>query len=160
MPKLWRVVIGSLSIVLAATAAPAQQSASTVTETVTTDHDRNLNGARRVSEKVVTRTTQGKDSEEVVIETYWPTVYADRLALRQRVRRITTVRGDVTETVEETEEPPRGSPHEPMRVIRRSVTTVRRTGSDSSVTEEQVFRRDVNGRLVPVQTQIGRTSRR
>ena len=157
---LWRVVIGSFSIILAATAAPAQQSARTVTETVTTDHDRNLNGDKRVSEKVVTRTTQDKDSEEVVIETYWPTVYADRLALRRRVRRVTTVTGDVSETIEETEEPPRGSPHERMRVVRRSVTTVRRTGPDSYVTEEQVFHRDVNGRLVPFQTQIGHTSRR
>jgi hypothetical protein len=160
MAKLFRVVIGSFSMVLAATAATAQQSGSTVTETVATVRDRDLNGAQRVSELVVTRTTQGKGSEQVVIETYWPSMYAGRLALSQRVRRITTVTSDGSHTVEETEEPPRGSPHEPVRVVRRSVTTVRGTGLDSYVTEQRIFDRDVNGRFVPVQTQIERTSRR
>lgn len=160
MAKLYRVVIGSFSIVLAATSATAQPNGSAVTETVATVRDRDVNGAQRVSELVVTRTTQGKDSAEVVIETYWPSMYAGRLALSQRVRRVTTVTGDGTQTVEETEEPPRGSPHEPVRVVRRSVTTVRKTGDDSYVTEHRIFDRDVNGRFVPVQTQIERTSRR
>jgi hypothetical protein len=158
--KLLRVVIGSFSIVLVATAATAQQSGSTVTETVATVRDRDLNGAQLVSELVVTRTTQTKGSEEVVTETYWPSMYAGRLALSQRVRRVTSVTSDGSQTVEETEEPPRGSPHEPVRVVRRSVTTMRRSGPDSYVTEQRVFQRDVNGRFVPVQTQIERTSRR
>jgi hypothetical protein len=34
-----------------------------------------------------------------------------------------------------------------MRVIRRTVTTVRQIGTDRWVTERQVFERDVNGRL-------------
>jgi hypothetical protein len=96
----------------------------------------------------------------VVVETYSPTVYAYRLALSQRVHRVTTVTSDGSETVEETEEPPRGSPHEPLRVVRRSVTTVRTSGPDSHVTEQRVFERDVNGRLVPTETQIERRSRR
>jgi hypothetical protein len=158
--KLFHVVIGSFSILLAATTATAQQSGSTVTETVATVRDRDLNGAQRVSELVVTRTTQTKGSEEVVIETYWPSMYAGRLALSRRVRRVTTVTSDGSETVEETEEPPGGSPHEPVRVVRRSVTTMRRSGPDSYVTEERVFHRDVNGRFVAAQTQIERTSRR
>jgi hypothetical protein len=158
--KLRRVVIGSLSIVLAATAATAQQSGSTVSETVTTVRDRDVNGADCVSETVVTRTTTGQDREEVVIETHGLSMYAGRLTLTQRVRRVTTVTSDGSHTVEETEEPPRGSPHEPLRVVRRSVTTVRRSGPDAYVTEQQVFDRDVNGRLVPVQSNVERSSRK
>jgi hypothetical protein len=160
MVRLCRVVIGWFSIVLAATAATAQQSGSTVTETVATVRDRDLNRAQRVSEPVVTCTNQSKGSEEVVIETYWLSTYAGRMALKQRVRRVTTVTSDGSEAVEETEEPLGGSAHEPLRVVRRSVTTVRRTGPDSCVTEQRVFQRDVNGRFELVQTQTERTSRK
>ena len=45
MTRLCRVVIGWISIVLAATAATAQQSANMVSETVTTVRDRDLNRA-------------------------------------------------------------------------------------------------------------------
>ena len=55
-------------ILLAATTAVAQQSAGTVTETVTTRRD--LNGREAVSEKVVTHRTRTNDEERVVIETY------------------------------------------------------------------------------------------
>lgn len=55
--KLYRVVIGSFLIVLATTAAIAQPSGNIVTETVATVRDRDLNGAQRVSELVLTRTT-------------------------------------------------------------------------------------------------------
>ena len=71
-------------IVLAATTAMAQQSVGTVTETVTTRRD--LNGRDAVSEKVVTHRDRTKDEERVVIETYVPLEYANRLALNQRVR--------------------------------------------------------------------------
>ena len=72
-------------IVLAATSAMAQQSGGTVTESVATRRD--LNGRDAVSEKVVTHRDRTKDEERVVIETYVPLEYADRLALNQRVRR-------------------------------------------------------------------------
>jgi hypothetical protein len=39
------------------------------------------------------------------------------------------------------------------------VTTVRPSGADSYVSERQVFELDVNGRFVPVLTQIERTNR-
>jgi hypothetical protein len=71
-------------IVWAATTAMAQQSAGTVTESVTTRRD--LNGRDAVSEKVVTH--------RVVIETYVPLIYADRLELNRRVRRVKTVTQD------------------------------------------------------------------
>ena len=65
MIRLCRVVIGWITIVLAATAATAQQSANMVSETVTTVRDRDLNGARRVSEPVMTCANESKGSEEV-----------------------------------------------------------------------------------------------
>ena len=144
-------------IVLAATTAMAQQSAGTVTETVTTGRD--LNGREAVSGKVVTRRAQTNDEERVVVETYIPLMYADRLELNRRVRRVTTVIQDGSQTVEETEERNPGSPSEPMRVVQRSVTTVRKSGSDSYVSERHVWERDANGRFVPVLKQTERASR-
>jgi hypothetical protein len=144
-------------IVLAATTAMARQSAGTVTETDTTRRD--LNGREAVSEKVVTHHARTKDEERVVIETYVPLIYADHLELNRRVSRVTTVVQDGSQTVEETEERMPGSPSQPLRVVQRSVTTVRKSGGDSYVSERQVWERDANGRFVPVLTHTERTSR-
>jgi hypothetical protein len=144
-------------VVLAATTAMAQQSAGTVTETVTTRRD--LNGRDVVSEKVVTHRAQTNDEKRVVIETYLPLEYSDRLALNRRVRRVTTVTEDGSQTVEETEERNPGSPGEPLRVVQRSLTTLRRSGSDSYVSERQIFEPDGNGRFVVVRKQSEQTSR-
>jgi hypothetical protein len=144
-------------VVLAATTALAQQSAGTVTETVTTHRD--LNGRDAVSEKVVTHRVRTNEEERVVIETYLPLEYADRLALNRRVRRVTTVTEDGNQTVEDTEERTPGSPSEPLRVVQRSLTTLRRSGSDSYVSEQQIFEPDGNGRLVLVRKQSEQTSR-
>ena len=152
-----RVVTVWCWIALAATTAMAQQSAGMVTESVTTRRD--LNGRDVVSEKVVTHRDRTKDEERVVIDTYVPLIYADRLELNRRVRRVTTVTQDGSQTVEETEERNPGSPSEPLRVVQRSLTTVRKSGSDSYVSERHVFERDANGRFVPVLTHTERTSR-
>ena len=144
-------------VVLTAATAMAQQSAGTVTETVTTRRD--LNGRDVVSEKVVTHRARTNEEERVVIETYFPLESADRFALHRRVSRVTTVTQDGSQTIEETEEPNRVSPSEPMRAVQRSVTTLRRSGSDSYVTERQVFAPDINGRFVLVSRQTERTSR-
>jgi hypothetical protein len=137
-------------IALAPTTAMAQQSAGTVTETVTTRRD--LNGRDAVSEKVVTHRARINGEEQVVSETYSPLEYADRLALNRRVSRVTTVTQDGSQTIEETEERNPASPSEPLRVIQRSVTTLRRSGSGSNsyVSERQIFEPDGNGRLVLV----------
>jgi hypothetical protein len=144
-------------IVLAATPAIAQQSAGTVTETVAMRRD--LNGKETVSEKVVTHRARTNDEERVVIETYLPLEYADRLAPSRRVRRVTTVTQSGTRTIEEIEERNPGSPSEPLRLVQRSVTTVRSSGNDSDVSERQVFEPDGNGRLVLVRKQSEQTSR-
>lgn len=143
-------------IALAAPGAMAQQPVDTVTETVTTRRD--LNGQDAVSEKVVTHSARTKDEERVVIETYLPSLEAGRLALTQRVNRVTTVTEDRTQTIEETEERNLVSPSEPMRIVQRSLTTVRRSGTDSYVTEHQVFQSDGNGRLVLVRKQSEQAS--
>ena len=146
-----------LWIVLAATTAMAQQSVGTVTETVTT-RDRDLNGREAVTEKVVTHRARAKDEERVVIETYSPSIEAGRLALGRRVNRVTTVTDDGSQTVEETAERNPVAPSDPMRIVLRRVTTVRRSGADSYVTERQDFEADGNGRLVLVRTQTEHTS--
>ena len=143
-------------IVLASTTAMAQQGAETVTEKVTTRRD--LNGRDTVREKVVTHRARTSDAERVVIETYSPSPEEGRLALSQRVQRVTTVTDDWSQTVEETEEPNPVAASDPMRIVERSVTTVRRSGSDSYVSERQVFQLDGNGRLVLVRTQTQHTS--
>jgi hypothetical protein len=144
-------------IVLAATTAMAQQSVGTVTESVTTRRD--LNGRDAVSEKVVTHRDRTKDEERVVIETYLPLEYSDRLALNRRIRRVTTATQDGSQTVEETEERNPVSPTEPLRVVQRSVTTLRKSGNGSYVTERQIFEPDGNGRLVLVRKQSESASR-
>ena len=142
-----------LCIVLATTSAMAQQSVETVTETVITRYDRDLNGKEVVSEKVVTHRGRTNDEERLVIETYLPSLEAGRLALSQRVNRVTTVTGDGMQTFEETAERNPAAPAEPLQVVQRSVTSVRRSGTDSYVSERQVFERDTNGRLVLVHKQ-------
>lgn len=114
---------------------------------------RDINGKLAVDERNVTRRSNANEQDDVVIETYAP--YADglsrsdsRLALSQRVHRTTTATADGGRyTVEEVEGRSQVAPNDPMRVIRRTVTTVRHIGTDRWITERQVFERDVNGRL-------------
>jgi hypothetical protein len=114
---------------------------------------RNMNGKLAVDERKVTRRSMANGQDHVVIETYAP--YADGfsrsdswLALSQRVHWTTTATGDGgRHTVEEVEGPSPAAPSDPMRLIRRTVTTIRQIGTDRWVTERQAFERDVNGRL-------------
>jgi hypothetical protein len=110
---------------------------------------RDMNGNLVVEERNVTRRSNANGKEQVVIETYAP--YADgisRFALSQRVHRTTTATADGGRyTVEEVEGRSHGAPNDPMRVTRRTVTTVRQVAADRWVTERQVFERDVNGQL-------------
>ena len=151
-----RVITVCCWIVLAATSALAQQSVGTVTESVSTRRD--VNGRDTVSEKVVTHRDRTKDEERVVIETYLPFETADRLALTRRVSRVTTVRQEGRHTIEETEERNPASPSEPLRVVQRSVTTVRKIGNDSYVSERHIFEPDGNGRLVLVRKIVNETA--
>ena len=141
----------SFLIVLAATTATAQPSIGTATETVDTRRD--VNGKDLATEKVVTQRNQVNDEERVVIEIYWPSTQEGRLALTQRINRVRTGTNDGNQTVEETAERNPATPSDPLRVTQRIVTTIRRDGTDSYVSERDVFQRDVNGRFVLVHRQ-------
>ena len=151
------VVVAAFWVVMAAASAMAQEGGGTVTEAVTTRRD--LNGKDAVIEKVVTHRTRFGDEERIVVETYLPATEEGRLRLSRRVGRISTMRDDGGETVEETAEHNPAAPGEPLRITRRSVTTVRTTGAGSSVVERQDFERDLNGRLVLVDRFAERVSR-
>ena len=79
-----------------------------------------------------------------------PSTTEGRLILSRSAGRVSTVRDDGSETVEETAEHNPAAPGEPLRVTQRSVTTVRTSGTDSYVVRREVFERDVNGRLMLV----------
>jgi hypothetical protein len=145
-------------IVLAATGT-AQQNAGTVIQNVTKHRDRDLNGPYAVSEEVVTKRARTTDEERVIVETYLPSIDAGRLAPSRQVNAVKTMTDDGSRTVEETAERNPVTPSEPMRIVRRTVTTVRRSGTDSYVTERQMFEPDGNGRLVLVGRQTESTSR-
>jgi hypothetical protein len=111
-----------------------------------------LNGNLAIVEMNVIRSSRTKEQEHVVIETYAPITDVrgtnGRPPLRERVHRTTTTSADgVRHSVEEVEARSRVSPNEPMRMIRRTVTTTSPTDADQWVTERQVFELDVNGRL-------------
>lgn len=111
-----------------------------------------LNGNLAVKEVNLSRSSGTKERNQVVIETYSPQtdVYSlnGRPPLSTRVVRTTTATADGgSYTVEEVEARSRVSPNDPMRVIRRIVTTVSPGGPDEWVTERQVFEVDPNGRL-------------
>ena len=115
-----------------------------------------LNGRLVVSERVVTRRSGANGQEQVIVETYSPEIEGfartdSILVLSQRVRRSTTANGNGgRSTVEEVEARNRVAPGDPMRVVQRTVVTVRNLGPNRQATERQVFERDVNGRLAPV----------
>jgi hypothetical protein len=151
------VITLSFWMVSTAATAIAQQTSEAVTETVTTHRD--VNGRDVVDEKVVTHNSRTNGEERVVIETYSPSMEAGRLAFTERVNRVTTVTRDGSQMVEETVRPSRVSPGDPPRLVRRIVTTIRGSGSDSYVSECELFERDVNGRLVLVHRRTELASR-
>jgi hypothetical protein len=117
-----------------------------------------LSGNLAVKEVNLTRSSSTKEREEVVTETYSPqtdVISLDgRPPLSTRVRRTTTATADGgSYTVEEVEARSRVAPNEPMRVIRRIVTTVSPSGPDEQVIQRQIFELDVNGRLRLVRTE-------
>jgi len=116
----------------------------------------NVNGRLVVRDTVVTRTSESNTEHRVVIETYSQDAEGfgrsdSRVALRERVRRSTTVTADGGRSiVEEVEARNVAAPEDPMRMIRRTVTTMRSVGAGRTITERQMFERDPNGRMVLV----------
>ena len=157
--SIWRLIllvgVGWIALVPAATA----QSSARVTEHLVTRTSRDVNGKESVDEKVITRTSRTGEREDVVIEIYLPSIEADRLTLSRRIHRVTTSADEGTQTVEECEERSPAGQGEPLRVVKRSVTTVRKTGPDASVSDRREFDRDTNGRLMPVITDAATAAR-
>jgi hypothetical protein len=157
-------VVAAFCAMLTATSAAAQETCGTREETLTTLRDgdltfvaRDLNGTPSVSERVVTRRSGTDDEDAVISETFVPSIEAGRMALSRRVRRVTTRTSDGSRTVEEVERPSLAAPGDPPRVVRRTVTTVRQSGT-GSFTERQMFERDLNGRFELVCTESERSS--
>jgi hypothetical protein len=124
-----------------------------------------LNGRLTTSERSVTRRSGTVGQEQVTIERYLQNAEGfvgsgDRLALGERIRRSTTATSDGHSTIEEVEARSRVSPGDPMRMVRRTVVTVRNVAPNRQVTERQVFERDVNGRLTLVSTEQEEASSR
>ena len=122
-----------------------------------------LNGRLVTTERIVTRRSESNGQEQATVETYSQDAEGfsrsgGRLALSQRVRRSTTITSDGHATVEDVEARSRVSPGDPMRVVQRTVVTVRNVASGRQVTERQIFELDVNGRLTPVLTETAETA--
>ena len=82
-----------------------------------------------------------------------------RDGLSRRIRVSSTVTADGgRNTIEEVEERNPVAPNDPLRLVRRTVTTVRQIGPDRWSTERQIFERDQNGRLVPIATETEETA--
>jgi hypothetical protein len=119
-----------------------------------------MNGVIGISERVVTRRSQGKGGEDVLIERYTPRDpgarhrSTSRMELSERTRVSTTTAANGTrETIEEVEARSPVAAADPLRVQRRTVTTVRPLGGDRSVIEQQIYELDPNGRLVLTATE-------
>jgi hypothetical protein len=112
-----------------------------------------LNGALWERQRIVSRASAQNGGEDVVVETFDQGRYAfGSVAARTmstRLRRTTTPRRDGGhQTVEEVEERSLVAPEEPLRIVRRVVETMRRTGAGRWETDRQIFERDPNNRLI------------
>jgi len=122
----------------------------------------NVNGKLEVSEKKITKQSKSNGQDETVVETYAQNVEGlvgagDRLELNQRVRNTLVVTPDgAQQTTREVEGRSAVSPNGPLRVIERTIDTVRQVGPNQWEVQRQVFALDGNGRLVPVLTEKGK----
>jgi len=122
-----------------------------------------LNGRLTASERIVTRRSEANGLEQATIERYSQNAEGfvrtgERLALEERIRRSTTATSTGHSMVEEVEARNRVSPGDPMRIVRRTVVTVRRVAPDRQATERQVFELDINGRMTLVHTETEETA--
>jgi hypothetical protein len=118
------------------------------------------NGTLALSERSVTRQSKVDGEDQTVIETYSQGVqgsmWGSTLQLSQRVNITTSAMPDGgRQTIREVEGQNPVAPNERLRVIERTVETVRRIGTDRWEIQRQVFGLDGNGRLTPVLTEKG-----
>jgi hypothetical protein len=115
---------------------------------------RDLNGALWERERIVSRVTNQNGQEHLLIERFtndngYPVSSSLRRTLSSRIRRTATARADGgREIVEDVEERSPVAPDDPLRIVRRTIELVRRTGAGRWETNRQLFERDPNNRLV------------
>ena len=113
-----------------------------------------VNGKLALSERNSTRRFEANGQHQMVMETFSGNLSGlvlsdNRLELSQRVRRTTTSDADGGgRTVEEVEARVPGSPNEPLRIVQRTVETIRKVNPEHWETERHVYLLDVNGQLV------------
>jgi hypothetical protein len=126
-------------------------------EVVEEETVRNLDGDGKlaVSEKTITRRTTNNGSDRVVTEVYSPYMPGiaqqpgNSLALNQRIRVTTTPTANGgSQTITETEAPDPSVINGPIRVVSRTVQTVRQIRPDVWETQRQTYTLDGSGRLV------------
>ena len=138
-----------------------ERTTGSTSETEETVRRPDLNGRLSERERRISRSTVGNGREDLLVETFTddggryvsrPTI---RRTLTQRLRRTTTPGADGgRQVVEEVEERSLVASEEPLRLVRRIVTTVRPTGTGRWRMERQAFERDLNGRLIPTVREI------
>ncbi len=130
------------------------RSTGVMEDTEETNLQRDLNGTLWARERMVSRLTNQNGREDLLIERFTddgrhPVSSSLRRTLSSRIRRTATARADGgREIVEEVEERSPVAPDDPLRIVQRTVETVRRTGAGRWETNRQVFERDPNNRLV------------
>ena len=123
-------------------------------ETEETSLQRDVNGTLWERERMVSRLTNENGQETLLIERFtndgrYPGSSSLHRTLSSRIRRTATTRADGDrEIVEEVEERSPVAPEDPLRIVQRTIETVRRTGTGRWETNRQVFERDPNNRLV------------
>jgi len=115
------------------------------------------NGVMHPFERNVSRRSTTSGKEDVVSETYAqaPSQPAGQLQLKERTHTTTTKTADGSEQTIRELERVNPVPNGQLRVVERTVETVRSVGSGRFETDRQVFRLDVNGRLVPATSDLG-----
>jgi len=117
------------------------------------------NGALTPAERRVTRRSTANGQDQLTTETYFQNIGAgvsDALGLNQRLRVTTVGTADGgQQTIRELEARNPAAPNEPLRVVERTVETVRATGPDRWEIQRQIFALDGNGRLAPSITENG-----
>jgi len=111
-------------------------------------------------------TTRQDGREDVVIETYagYGFLSMDRSTVRARLaqrthRSITRSADGGRDVVEDVEARSPVSPEDPLRIVRRTIESVRSIGPGRWETTRQIFERDPNNRLILISTHREETSR-
>jgi hypothetical protein len=120
------------------------------------------NGTLSFTERSVTWRSTANGQDQAVTEIYSRNVVRgvmrpdNRVELSRRVRRTTATAPDGgSQTTEEVESRDPVSPNEPLRLVQRTIETVRKMNDQRWRTEQQVFILDVNGRWVLATSETG-----